>query len=159
EERAAPRDGVARLKRRAGVKLDVLWEQESVSGAVHYDALVHVPGGGTVSVGYCPDRGLPWALRNSFRWSEVDMLRGGDRRVRVEEVVEQLDCLWSEAGVAQRIVDSALLWAAVEEDPAAYAPSDEELQAEMDAFRRRHGLLSAEATMRWLERQGMTHRS
>lgn len=162
-EPLAPRDGAARLKRRArgrpGVKLDVLWEQESVTGAVHYDAIVRVPGGGAVSIGYAPDRGLPWALRGSFRWSEVDMLRVNTRRVSVEEVVAQLDFLWGEPSLARRIVDAALIWEALEEDPAAFAPSDEELQEAMDSFRRRRGLFTAEATLRWLEQQGMTHRS
>jgi putative peptide maturation system protein len=167
EERIAPREGEARLKQRArdradprvGLKLDVLWEQESGNGAVHYDALIRLPGWGAVSVGYCPDRGLPWALRGTFRWNEMDMLRVNNHHIRVEEVVAQLDFLWTEPSLARQLVDTALIWEALEEDPDAFAPSDEELQAAMDAFRRKRDLFTAEATERWLQQQGMTHRS
>jgi hypothetical protein len=78
-EPAAPAEGEARLKRRVQehtglkgpreaeprtpVKIDVLWDQEAVTGSVHYDALLRVPGWGSVSIGYCSERGLPWALR------------------------------------------------------------------------------------------------
>ncbi|MCY1012564.1 hypothetical protein OV079_44945 [Nannocystis pusilla] len=62
-ERLSPRDGERRLRQVArdkqGVELDVLWEQEAMNSGVHYDALLRVPGQGTVSVGYCPDRGVP----------------------------------------------------------------------------------------------------
>ncbi|WP_437672780.1 TIGR04500 family putative peptide maturation system protein [Sorangium sp. So ce131] len=167
EERVAPREGAARLKQLArgraepgaAVKLDVLWEEESGGGAVHYDALIRLPGWGAVSVGYCPDRGLPWAMRGTFRWSEMDMLRVNHRYIRVDEVVAQLDFLWTEPSLARQLVDAALIAEALEEDPDVYAPSDEELQVAMDSYRRRRNLLTAAATERWLEQQGMTHRS
>ncbi|MBN1203607.1 MAG: TIGR04500 family putative peptide maturation system protein [Myxococcaceae bacterium] len=174
-EPATPREGEARLKRRARertepketqqpgprapLKIDVLWEQESVTGAVQYDALLRVPGWGAVSIGYCPERGLPWALRGTFRWSEVDMLRVNQRRIGVADVVKQLDFLWAEPWLARQLVDVALIAEAVEEQPEAFTSSDEELQAAMDAFRRRRGLLTPEAMMHWLEQQGLTHRN
>jgi putative peptide maturation system protein len=172
-EPAAPGEGEARLKRRAQehpglkqpqeprtpLKLDVLWEREPVTGSVHYDALLRVPGWGSVSIGYCPERGLPWALRGTFRWSEVDMLRVNQRRIGVADVVTQLDFLWTEPWLARQLVDAALISEALEEEPEAFTSSDEELQEAMDAFRRRRDLLTAEAMMRWLEQQGLTHRN
>ncbi|WP_224372185.1 TIGR04500 family putative peptide maturation system protein [Hyalangium versicolor] len=174
-EPAAPGEGEARLKRRVQehtgrkepreaeprtpVKLDVLWDQESVTGAVHYDALLRVPGWGSVSIGYCPEHGLPWALRGTFRWSEVDMLRVNQRRIGVADVVTQLDFLWAEPWLARQLVDSVLITDAIEEEPDAFTASDEELQAAMDAFRRRRGLLSEVAMMQWIEQQGLTQRN
>jgi putative peptide maturation system protein len=164
-EPAAPGEGEARLKRRAReaeprtpVKLDVHWDQESVTGSVHYDALLRVPGWGSVSIGYCPERGVPWALRGTFRWSEVDMFRVNQRRIGVGDVVTQLDFLWAEPWLAKQLVDSVLITEALEEEPDAFTASDEDLQEAMDAFRRRRGLLSEEAMMHWLEEEGLTQR-
>jgi putative peptide maturation system protein len=172
QEPAAPREGEARLKQRVQehtgpqqareaeprtpVKIDVLWDQESVTGSVHYDPLLRVPGWGSVSIGYSPERGLPWALRGTFRWSEVDMLRVNQRRIGVADVVTQLDFLWAEPWLTRQLVDSVLITEALEEEPDAFTASDEELQEAMDAFRRRRGLLSEEAMMHWLEQQGLT---
>jgi putative peptide maturation system protein len=174
-EPAAPGEGAARLKRRAQertglkeplnaepstpLKMDVLWDQEPVTGAVHYDALLRVPGWGSVSIGYCPEGGLPWALRGTFRWSELDMLRVNQRLIGVADVVKQLDFLWAEPWLARHLVDVALISEAVEEEPEAFASSDEELQAAMDAFRQRRGLLTPESMTSWLEQQGLTHRN
>lgn len=164
-EPADPREGEARLKRRvreAGpqvpAKIDVLWDRESVTGSVHYDALLRVPGWGSVSIGYSPERGLPWALRGTFRWSEVDMLRVNQRRIGVADVVTQLDFLWAEPWLTGQLVDAVLITDAIEEDPGAFTASDEELQEAMDAFRRRRGLLTEEAMLSWLEQQGLTQR-
>jgi putative peptide maturation system protein len=173
-EPAAPREGEARLKRRVQehtgpqqareaeprtpMKIDVLWDQESVTGSVHYDALLRVPGWGSVSIGYSPERGLPWALRGTFRWSEVDMLRVNQLRIGVADVVTQLDFLWAEPWLTRQLVDSVLITEALEEEPDAFTASDEELQEAMDAFRRRRGLLTEEAMMHWLEQQGLTQR-
>lgn len=159
----APSRGVSRLRRRAlevgGPQVSVLWERDGVHDAIRYDALIRRPGLGTVSLGFSPDAGAPWALRGTFRWSELDMLRVNSRRVRVDEVVGRLDMLWSKPVLRQRLIDAALIWEALEADPDVYAPSDAELQAGMDAFRTRHRLRTAQATIEWLEARGMTHRS
>lgn len=162
-ERLSPQEGERRLRRAApenhGVQVDVLWEQEALKGAVHYDALVRVPGWGTVSVGYCPDRGVPWALRGAFRWSENEMLRVNEKRVTIPDVVALLDFLWDTPYLTDRLVETALVAEALERDPAAFEPTREELQTAVDGFRKRRGLFSAEATMRWLEQHGTTVQS
>lgn len=161
-ERLSPQAGERRLRHVArenpGVQLDVLWEQEAM-GAVHYDALLRVPGWGTVSVGYCPDRGVPWALRGAFRWSENEMLRVNDKRMTIPDVVALLDFLWDTPHLTDRLVETALVAEALEREPEAFAPTREELQAAVDGFRKRRGLFSAEATMRWLEQHGTTLQS
>jgi putative peptide maturation system protein len=162
-ERLSPQEGERRLRGVAresqGVELDVLWEREAMNGAVHYDALLRVPGRGTVSIGYCPDRGVPWALRGAFRWSENEMLRVNEKRMTIPDVVALLDFLWDTPYLTERLVETALVAEALERDPAAFEPTREELQAAVDGFRKRRGLFTAEATMRWLEQHGTTVQS
>ncbi|MCY0991327.1 TIGR04500 family putative peptide maturation system protein [Nannocystis sp. ILAH1] len=162
-ERLSPREGERRLRQVArdhrSVELDVLWEQEAMNGGVHYDALLRVPGQGTVSVGYCPDRGVPWALRGAFRWSENEMLRVNEKRMTIPDVVALLDFLWDTPYLTDRLVETALVAEALERDPAAFEPTREELQTAVDGFRKRRGLFTAEATMRWLEQHGTTVQS
>jgi putative peptide maturation system protein len=162
QEKLPARDGEARLRERGrrheGIRLEVFWEEEALTGAVHYDALLRTPGSGAVSVGYCPDRSVPWAMRGAFRWGEADMLRVDGLRVGLDDVVAQLDFLWDQPAIATRLVDSALIRNAADADPAAFAPSDEELQAAAEGYRRKHRLFTVEATKRWMDRHGLTLR-
>ncbi|WAS95777.1 TIGR04500 family putative peptide maturation system protein [Nannocystis punicea] len=161
--RLSPQEGERRLRAVArdnqGVQVDVLWEQEAMNGGVHYDALLRAPGQGTVSIGYCPDRGVPWALRGAFRWSENEMLRVNEKRMTIADVVALLDFLWDTPYLTDRLVETALVAEVLERDPAAFEPTREELQTAVDGFRKRRGLFTAEATMRWLEQHGTTVQS
>lgn len=70
--------------------------------------------------------------------------------------MQLIDYIWSDQRIIDGLVDSCLIrqaLAAAELPP----PSDAELQRAVDEFRRRHGLLTSQATLEWLERRGMTY--
>lgn len=154
-----PDDGQARLvsfkQRHPGMAMDLLHEEESYDGSVHYDLLLHLPEGGTVSLSYCPDRALPWPLRGVLRWSDRDFLRVNERVLQVDEVIAFLDFIWEQSPILDRLVNACLIHQALARDPIEL--SDDELQDTLDAFRRRHRLYKAADMHRWLEQRGVTH--
>jgi putative peptide maturation system protein len=163
EDRTPPEEIEARLRRlvreRSGVKLNFFWDEETKTGDGSYDALLRFGAEGAISIGWCPDRGIPWSLRGASRWRDLDVLMVNEERLSISSAVEQLDFLWEQPGFAAWLVDYCLIRQALREDEQAFEPSDEELQAAMDNFRRRRGLSKAEQTTRWMELHGMTQRS
>src|SRR5689334_22919382 len=71
------------LKRRIRLDGELVWEEEEFDRSVHYDALLSVPGQGTISLSFCPDRALPWPLRGARRWSDQILLRVGNTALYV----------------------------------------------------------------------------
>jgi putative peptide maturation system protein len=158
-EGARPEEARARLPPLRGLSpdtdIDLVWEEQAYDRSVHYDALLHVGGEGTVSLSFCPERGLPWPLRGVQRWSDQDLLRVNHTVLRVDQAIACLDFIWDEAPVLQRLVDACLIQESLEKEPVEL--SGEELQRALDAFRRAHKLYKAEDTRRWMERRGLTH--
>jgi len=78
-ESIRPPEAQARLRhlqtRYPDSSIDLVWEEEVYDRSVHYDALVHLDGQGTVSLSFCPDQALPWPLRGVGRWSDKDLVR------------------------------------------------------------------------------------
>ena len=76
-----PRDAKARLHllrdRYPEVAVDLLWEEESYDGSLHYDLLLNFVEEGTVSLSVCPDRALPWPLRGFHHHKESALLSTG----------------------------------------------------------------------------------
>jgi putative peptide maturation system protein len=136
-------------------RLDLVWEQEAFDGSVHYDALLRLPEGGTVSLSFCPDRALPWPLRGVHRWSEADLARVNGRVLKVDEAMAILDLFSEDARLVDRLVNACLIQEALEKDPIELP--DAELQEALDAFRRARRLYTADETRRWMERRGLTH--
>jgi putative peptide maturation system protein len=131
----------------------LLWEREAYDGSFHYDLLLRACPGGTVSLSFCPDRTLPWPLRGVHRWNERDLLRVNSTVMNVDQAVACLDFIWDEAPVTRRLVHMCLIHEALRKGPAEV--SDAELQAAMDAFRRRHKLHRAADTQRWMRQRGI----
>jgi putative peptide maturation system protein len=134
--------------------MDLLWEEGAYDHALHYDTLLHLPGGGTVSLSFCPDRALPWLLRGVHRWSEADLVRVNNIVLKVDQAIACLDFIWDEAQIINRLVNVCLIQETLDKDPVLL--TDAELQCAMDGFRRAHKLYTTEETYRWLERHGMT---
>ena len=152
----AARASIRRLtKAYAPVDIDLVWEEEPYDGSLHYDALVHLAGEGTVSMSFCAADALPWPLRGVQRLSDQNMLRVNRTLVSVNQVVAMLDFMWDEAPVLQRLIDVALIEEELERNPVEVADAD--VQAAMNAFRRAHRLYTAADTHRWLEQHAMTH--
>src|SRR5688572_29613622 len=74
-----PEEALRRLRfvqqQHAETPMELLWEEEAFDGFVHYDTLLRLPEGGTVSLSFCPARALPWPLRGLHRWSDADLVR------------------------------------------------------------------------------------
>lgn len=157
-ERVEPAAALAGLsvleKRHPNTPLDLVWLEESYDRSVHYDALIHLAGAGTVSLSFAPDGGLPWPLRGVQRWQDRDLARVNDVLVTVEHAIAQLDFIWDDAPIVRRLVDMCLIQETLKREPIAL--DDTDLQEAMDGFRRARGLFAAEDTHRWLADSGLS---
>lgn len=142
-------------KQHPAVGIQLVWEEESFDHSMHYDALLHLPGKGTVSLSYCDDRAMPWPLRGVHRWSDADLVRVNNNVLTVDQAIACLDFIWEEARITDRLVNVCLIQAELDRDPIEV--SDQELQLAMDGFRRARKLYKTEDTHRWMERRGLTH--
>jgi putative peptide maturation system protein len=162
--RTLNRDGVrppearARLQglrgRHPETRMDLLWEEEACDRSVHYDALLHRDGDGTVSLSYCPERTLPWPLRGVQRWSEMNLVRVNATVLKVDQAVALLDFAWGDAPLLKRLVHAALVREALERDPVTL--SEEDRQRALDGFRRVHRLYKAADMRQWMQQRGVT---
>jgi putative peptide maturation system protein len=73
----------------------------------------------------------------------------------VGETVATIDELLEHASLRERLIDACVINGELKR--RNYAVSDEELQREMDAIRRRRGLVTAADTERWMRARGMSH--
>src|SRR6185436_2538959 len=107
---AAALAGLSELeKRHPDTPLDLVWLEEPYDRSVQYDALVHLPWDGTVSLSFAPDGGLPWPLRGVQRWLDRDLARVNDVVMNVDQAIAQLDFIWDEAPIVRRLVDMCLI--------------------------------------------------
>jgi len=136
--------------------IDLVWEREDCSGTVHYDLLIRPGGEGTVSLSFCPDRAIPWPLRNAFRANDSWIVKVNGRVIEAQTAMAALDVIWGKTDLVQGIVNLALIEEAVTR--RGLTVSDVRLQQAMNAFRRSRGLLSKAGTERYLEAHGLTQR-
>jgi len=153
-----PREAVAGLRRLAkrhrGTHMDLVWEVESYLGTIHYDALLRMPGGGTLSLAFSPRGGVPWALRHAHHARETDLLRVNGRTLNMQTVMAYLDGLWYDARLLTGLVDGCLVREAV--DARGIEATDDEVRSAVYAFERKAGLASVEAKDSWLQGRGWT---
>lgn len=154
-----PREARARLQPLRGghpdLQIDLLAEQEAFDESIHYDALLRRAGEGTISLSWCPERAIPWPLRGVHRWSEGDLVRVNGRVLQVDAAMACLDFIWDEMHVIQRLVDMCIMQEELEREPIDLTAA--ELQQAMDQFRSAKKLFTAQDTLRWLEKHGMSH--
>lgn len=136
------------------IGIELVWEEETYDRSLHYDALLHLEGKGTLSLSFCPDRSLPWPMRSVHRWKEQDLLKVNNTVLSVAEAIVYLDFIWNESPLARRLLDTCILREALEKNPVEL--SDAELQEAMDTFRSERKLYKAADTLHWLERHGIT---
>jgi putative peptide maturation system protein len=112
-ESARPEEARAGLrllqKQHPDTGMELLWEEEAYDQSLHYDALLHLDGEGTVSLSFCPDRALPWPLRGVLRWREVELARVNNTVLRVDHAIACLDFIWEEAPIINRLVNTCLV--------------------------------------------------
>jgi putative peptide maturation system protein len=138
---------------RPGVRIHLVHEHEQV-GPLHTDALVRQGDGTTISVGVAAGDLLPWPLRGAVRASERDLVVVNGVTVSIEAAMAAIDFMFDEPRLLTHIIDGVLIAQALADD--AIEPSDAEVQAAADAFRRAKGLLTAEATHAWLAERSLT---
>jgi putative peptide maturation system protein len=141
-------------ERHPDTPVDLVWLEEPYDRSVHYDALIHLPGEGTVSLSFARHRDLPWPLRGVQRWRDRDLARVNDVVLTVDQAITQLDFVWDQAPIVRRLVDACLIQETLQQEPIAVDEVD--LQEAMDAFRRARRLFGAEDTRRWLADQGLS---
>jgi putative peptide maturation system protein len=135
-------------------QIELVWDEQSFDGSLHFDALVRAEPGKTVSLSVCPDRALPWPLRGLQKWKESDLLRVNGTTLGVADAIGQLDVLWRSGPGMQRLVDSCLIDEALEQH--AIEVGEAEVQLAADAMRRARGLHSRAATEAWMRDTGAT---
>lgn len=133
--------------------VDLVWEAETYDESVHYDLLLRQTGEGTISIAFAPDRALPWPMRGAQRWSDAHLMRVNGRTVKVSQAIAALDFMWEQAPVTERLINGVIVREELERAPVALTRDD--IQRAMDAFRRRHRLFTAEATLRWMRERGL----
>lgn len=134
--------------------IEVLWTQENYRHTRAYELLIRAEEG-SYTLGFHPDRGVPWAFRDIQRHTESHVVEVDGEVLRVEDAVHIIDFTWSNERIGRRLVDACIINRALRE--AAIDVSDDELQACMDEFRIRRGLLTEDATRSWLRLNGLDH--
>ena len=135
--------------------MDLVWDVERCLGAVHYDALLRIPGGGTISLAYTvPGHGVPWALRHAHHARESDLLRVNGRTLTMQTVMGYLDGLWHDA----RLVAALRRWmSGARSRGRAGNRGDRQRGARAtEKFERREGFADLDARYAWLRRRGWT---
>ena len=145
-------EGLRSRHPQSGVEL--VWEDQAFDRSLHYDALIRTPQALTVSISVCPDRALPWPLRGVQRSTDADLLRVNEVKLRVAEAVIRLDVLWENHAVMRRLVDTCLFDDALRTQTIHIDPHD--IQAALDAIRRRRGLHRAADMRAWMRSTGAT---
>jgi len=141
-------------ERHPDTQVDLVWLEEPYDRSVHYDALIHLPDDGTVSLSFARDGGVPWPLRGVQRWHDRELARVNDVVLTVEHAIAQIDFIWDEAPIVRRLVDMCLIQETLQREPIDL--DDADLQEAMDAFRRARRLFAAEDTHRWLAEKGLS---
>lgn len=131
----------------------LLWNRVSFGAGWQYEVLIPIPGEGTAMLTFCPDDGVPWNLRNAFHQHEQDIVRVNNEAFTVGSAIAMLDTLWDEARLVARFVEHVLIGQAQHEHQIEVR--DDELQEEMNRFRRRKGLFNADVMRDWLAANGM----
>jgi putative peptide maturation system protein len=138
---------------RPGLALDLVWDDARDGCGRHYDVLMRLPEGGTLSLSWCPPVGVPWPLRGARRFGDADLLRVDDAVLTVGEAIGRLDMMLADRSLSTRLVDACLARAELARHPVEV--SQAELQRTMDAFRRTHRLHSVRSCREWMARRGL----
>lgn len=156
-DRVDPPEALARLQQLRAqlscVALELVWDRDALADRPAYDLLISGADIGTVSLALTAD-GLPSPLRGVQRSHGAAVLRVDGRRLLVHDVLMLLEVAWGDTCVRDRLVDIMLLRRELERTP--YVADDAELQRGVDDLRRRHGLVTPEATERWLAERGQS---
>jgi putative peptide maturation system protein len=141
-------------ERHPGLEFNLVWELEAYTRVYHYDLLVHPGPVGSISLSFCPDRGVPWPLRSAHHAPDGHIVHVNGRAIDVAKAMTTLDFLWGERGLVRSLVDLGIVEDVIVR--RGLEVTAEELQQAMNRFRRRNGLLTKQATLDFLSTHGLT---
>lgn len=157
-DQATPEQALSHLgslrARHPALGIDVAWQIAEHDQRRSFDALVRDGDRGTLTLSWCPERGVPFVMRGMQRAGQRELVRVDGTVLEIDEAMEALEFMWGSVRVLDRTIDTCLLKAAVTREPIEL--SDEELQRGVEAFRAARGLFTVEATERWLAERGLT---
>jgi putative peptide maturation system protein len=137
------------------LSLDLLWEEISYTGDLHYTVLLTMPKVGTVSLSLTPDTAVPWLLHWAHHARENEVVRVNQETLTIEHTIASLDLGREQTPTASRLVDMCLIKEAVRH--YRIQPSAAYLQQALDRFRQEHRLFSAASTHQWMTERGLSH--
>jgi putative peptide maturation system protein len=140
-------------ERHPGRSIELVWERESYSPAIHYDILLELAAG-TLSVSYCADEEVPWPTRGLQRVSESLVLRVNGDPVHISQVVTSLDYAWQQLHIGRHLIDMSLIDQEIRNRKIEL--SDEQLAAALDEFRRARRLFAASSVEQWMAEHGLS---
>lgn len=156
-EALAPEQALASMRelraRHPELRVELVWEEDYV-GRPQYELLMGARGDATVCLALVQPEDSPFALRGSQRWTEAELVSVNGRRVFVHEAMLQLDAIWDETRVLDRLVSHYICGLELERNPVDI--DDVALGRAVDEFRAARGLFSVEDTERWLADHGMS---
>jgi putative peptide maturation system protein len=133
--------------------MNMVWEQETYGGTVHYDILVGDEAG-TYSLSYCADEESPWPARGLQRVNESLVLRVNDEPVFITQVITSLDHAWSTLHLGRHLINMSLIEQELQN--SGLVVTDEELAEALLDFRRKRRLFSVEQVEHWMAEHGTT---
>lgn len=158
-ERLAPDRALERVQalreRHGDATVDLVWDDEAFDGSFHYDALVRTPSAGkTMSLSVCRDGDLPWVLRGLQRWRDSELLRVNDVTLSVEQAITELDLLWNNPGLMQRLIDGCIVEGELKRRDIHVSAAD--VQSALNSMRRQRGLHTVAALQAWMDSTGIS---
>lgn len=157
EERLPPeqaQEAFQALKaRHPGHWMNLVWEQETYGGSVHYDILL-ADDAGTYSLSYCADEEVPWPARGLQRVNESLVLRVNDDPVFITQAITSLDHAWSTLHIGRHLIHMSLIDQEIRN--SGLVVTDEELAEALLDFRKKRRLFSVEELERWMAWHGTT---
>lgn len=123
--------------------------------SVEYDLLLTDPGGSTIALSVSADDRSPWSVSFADHWAANFVVTINDQNVTIQQVLREIALTQTNfPHMMTQIVDHILEAQALQ--PGEESVSSAEIQREVDAFRRFHGLLTSAETVEWLKAHAMT---
>ncbi|WP_431933901.1 TIGR04500 family putative peptide maturation system protein [Nonomuraea jabiensis] len=122
---------------------------------VGYDLLLDHPDGGTVALSAEAEDGVPWLVDHSTHWAAANILSVDGVGLSIAVALSTIRALGvRDQQLHERLVDHRILLNELE--GTLQWPTEAEIQAAADEFRRRRGLTGKARTLEWLAEAGMS---
>ena len=142
-------------KQHAETHADLAVDVRPGAQSVDYDLLLQHPAGGTVGLCWRADDGVPWDVEFADHWASNRVVSVGEHGVTIQQALLYLHLAGrNDSDLLNALVEDEIVRQRIDDDPPDV--SDEERQLVADDFRTANGLLSADATHRWLQEMGLS---